>query len=391
MCPLYMATHDERHTTRGRASVLRQILDSPDSLPAMNSAAVGEAMELCISCKGCKAECPARVDMARIKAQVLQHRNRQNGVPLRSRLIASLPALAQWGMQAPALANALLSSGLVRRAFGLTPKYPLPKLAKQTWLDWWKLRATTTPKLRNRVLLVVDPFTNYLEPEIGIAAVEFFEWAGYQVELTPCLSSGRLQISQGMLVEARTTLTQMIEALYPAAADGVPIIGIEPAELLTLHDEAIDLMDREDLRNKARTLATGTWLFEEWVCRMDRNQQLDLPQDPGQEQHVLVHTHCHQKALSEPAATADCLRLIPGTRVEVIESGCCGMAGAFGYELEHANTARAIGELSLLPAVRQAPAETMIVACGTSCRHQIKIGTGRNVRHPAELIRALLP
>ncbi len=391
MCPSYMATHDERHTTRGRANVLRQILDSPDPLPALNSAAVGEAMELCISCKGCKAECPASVDMARIKAQVLQHRNRQSGVPLRSRLIASLPALAQWGMQSPVLANALLSSGLLRRVFGLTPKYPLPKLAKQTWLDWWELRATATPRRRDRVLLVVDPFTNYLEPEIGIAAVEFFEWAGYRVELTSCLSSGRLQISQGLLVDARTTLTHMIEELYPAAADGVPIIGFEPAELLTLHDEAIDLMDREDLRNQARTLAVGTWLFEEWVCRMDRNRHLNLPQHPVQEQHILVHTHCHQKALSEPQAATDCLQIIPGTRVEAIESGCCGMAGSFGYELEHANTARAIGELALLPAVRLAPPETIIVACGTSCRHQIEIGTGRHAVHPAEVIRAVLP
>ncbi len=391
MCPSYMVTHDERHTTRGLANVLRQILDSPDPLPALSSAAVDQAMELCISCKGCKAECPASVDMARIRAQVLQHRNRQSGVPLRSRLIASLPALAQWGMQAPALANAILSSGLVRRAFGLTPKYTLPRLARQTWLDWWKLRATATPRRKERVLLVVDPFTNYLEPEIGIAAVEFFEWAGYRVELTSCLSSGRLQISQGLLADARTTLTHMIEELYPAAADGVPIIGFEPAELLTLHDEAIDLMEREDLRNQARTLAVGSWLFEEWVCRMARNQRLNLPEHPRQEQHIMVHTHCHQKALSEPQAATDCLRLIPGARVEAIESGCCGMAGSFGYELEHADLARAMGELSLLPAVRQAPPETTIVACGTSCRHQILIGTGRHASHPAEVIRAALP
>jgi len=391
MCPSYMATKDERHTTRGRANVLRQILDSPDPIPALSSAAVTQAMDLCISCKGCKAECPASVDMARIKAQVLQHRNRQHGVPLRSRLIASLPKLAQWGMQAPFLANAILASGLMRRAFGLTPKYSLPKLARQTWLDWWQLRPTAKTEQKSRVLLVVDPFTNYLEPEIGKAAVEFFEWAGYLVELTPCLSSGRLQISQGLLTDARHTMTQMIEELYPAAAEGVPIIGIEPAELLTLHDEAIDLVDREDLRNRARTLAAGTWLFEEWVCRMERNQGLVLPEQQRQEQNILVHTHCHQKALSEPQAATDCLKLIPGAKVEAINSGCCGMAGAFGYELEHADIAREIGELSLLPAVREATTDTTIVACGTSCRYQIKIGTGRQAQHPAEVLRAALP
>ncbi len=391
MCPSYMATKDERHTTRGRANVLRQILDSPDPLPTLSSAAVTQAMDLCVSCKGCKAECPASVDMARIKAQILQHRNRQDGVPMRSRLIASLPKLAQWGMQAPSLSNAILSSGLVRRIFGLTPKYSLPKLASQTWLDWWQLRPTSKTEEKNRLLLVVDPFSNYLEPEIGKAAVEFFEWAGYQVELSPCLSSGRLQISQGLLTDARHTLTQMIEELYPAAAEGIPIIGIEPAELLTLHDEAIDLMDREDLRNRARTLAAGTWLFEEWVCRMQHNQGLEIPGQQESEKHILVHTHCHQKALSEPQAAVDCLKLISGARVESINSGCCGMAGAFGYELEHADTARAIGELNLLPAVREAATETTIVACGTSCRHQIKIGTGRQALHPAEVLRAALP
>ncbi|MEW8627057.1 MAG: FAD-linked oxidase C-terminal domain-containing protein [Candidatus Thiodiazotropha sp.] len=388
MCPSYMATRDERDTTRGRANVLRHMLAAPDPLRALSTEAVEEVLDLCLACKGCKAECPAGVDMARIKAEALHHRHSLMGIPFRARLFAQLPTLSRWGSKIPSLVNILLASRTLRRALGLDPHRPLPRLADHSLTYWWKHRPPPDTRVtRTDILVINDPFTCYFTPEVGIAAIEFLEWAGYRVQLTDCLSSGRTQISQGLLQDARKALIEAVPQLYPAVAEGIPVIGLEPSELLTFRDEAADLIAKSEHRRQAQRLASVCWLFEEWVCQIQQKAKLTLPKPDRERQQILVHAHCHQKALSDIQSAVDCLKVIPGAEVSLITAGCCGMAGSFGYEREHATLSRTIGELSLLPAARAAPPGTKIVASGFSCRQQLRISAGIRAKHPAELLR----
>ncbi len=391
MCPSYMASHEEKHSTRGRATVFRQLLNGPDADDPLSGEYLKEVLDLCLSCKGCRSECPANVDMARMKAEFLQHHHDRFGVPLRSRIIADFDRLSRWGSLLPQFTNALLAQRWLKRWLGFHPDRTLPQLARQRFSRQRHARRSPgTLDPAAELLLVIDPFSEFYEPSIAAAAVTVLERFGRRVRLSPCLPLGRVELSQGLLRRARMRVTEAVEILYPYAASGRPIIGLEPSELLTLRDEAADLVAGEAMRKQAQAVADQAVLFEEFISReealADRTPfaRNDLPNT------LLVHGHCHQKSLVGMRPTLEALALIPGIDVKLIPSGCCGMAGAFGCEAEHYALSLQIAELTLFPAIRQAPDSSLIVASGASCRQQIADGLGVRARHPAEILAMAL-
>lgn len=386
MCPSFRATADERHSTRGRANALRLALAGELGEDALESEEMAEAMSLCISCKGCKRECPAGVDMARMKLEWLHHRNRKLGVPLRERVLAALPRLAPFVRPVAPLVNL---AGRLPALRALAARWP--GIARDRTLPRWRWKAWSNAEAPIRgvpeVLLFVDTFSRWFEPENARAAVSLLEASGWKVAAARGprhrrpLCCGRTWLSAGMLKEAKREATRLVEALAPPARAGTPIVGLEPSCLLTLRDEVPGLVPGDD----ARVVAEQAVLLEELLARGWADGRKPELRRAGSS--FLVHGHCHQKAFGATGATLEALRHLPGAEVREIESGCCGMAGAFGYQAEHRDVSMAMGELELLPAVREAPARTRIVAAGTSCRAQIRDGTGRAAVHPAVALR----
>ncbi|WP_051149784.1 FAD-binding and (Fe-S)-binding domain-containing protein [Methylohalobius crimeensis] len=387
MCPSYMATREEKHGTRGRANIFRQVMANPAGWAGEDAGLLREALDLCLSCKGCKAECPANVDMARMKAEFLQHYHDRFGLPRRARLVGNLDRLIGTAGRFPRLSNVLSAPGRIKSLLGFHPQRPLPPLAPQRFSHQLRQRPADTGQ-GETVVLFNDLFTEYYEPHIGIAALEVLNRLGCRVRITPCLESGRIQISQGMLRQARERLTSAVEQLYPHAAAGRFIVGLEPSEVLTFRDEAVDLLADGKLRQKARRIAEQILLFEEFIAKKAASSARSLFSPLGKE--VLVHGHCHEKALVGMEPLLATLSVIPDTRIEAIPSGCCGMAGIFGYEKEHYEISLAIAELVLLPAIRQADPDSLVVAPGTSCRRQILDCLGVRAYHPAEVLHLAL-
>ena len=391
MCPSFRVTHDERHSTRGRANALRLALSGQLGPAGLDAPEMAEAMSLCVSCKGCRRECPTGVDMARMKLEWQHARNRAAGVPLRERALAAIPRLAPMASSVAGLLN--LGGGVAKRALGLAPRRPLPRWSPRPWRDSEAIsgreagpgpsRATAAAP---EVALFVDTFTRWFEPENARAAMKVLAagpWGISAVEPPRGerpLCCGRTYLSAGMLDEARVEAERLVAALAPVAASGARIVGLEPSCLYTLRDEIPALVPGEASTIVAsRALMLEEFLDAEWA----EGREVPLGGGTGR---VLVHGHCHQKAFGGTGATLSMLRRVPGLDVEAIESSCCGMAGAFGYHAEHYETSMAMGELSLLPAVRSAPDGTRIVAGGTSCRAQIADGAGREAVHPAVLL-----
>jgi FAD/FMN-containing dehydrogenase/Fe-S oxidoreductase len=387
MCPSYMATRDEEHSTRGRANALRAVLSGKVPPSDFTGKRLYEVMDLCLECKGCKAECPANVDMAKMKYEFLYHYHRANGLPWRNRLFGRIARLSWWGSRLAPLSNWLAGSPpnrwLLEALFGIDRRRPLPRFARETFTDWFDRRRPTADAPRGPVLLFHDTFVTYNAPEIGRAAVELLEAAGYQVVLTSKKCCGRPLISKGMLEEARAHAAWNVERLHPWAARGVAIVGIEPSCLLTLRDEYVELLRSDE----ARQVAASSFLLEEFLLR-ERARGLALPWRNGR-RRALLHGHCHQKALVGTAPTVAALRWA-GYEVTEVDSGCCGMAGSFGFEKEHYEISVALGNRRLVPAVKAAPPDTEIVAPGISCRQQIEHLAGRRARHPAQLLRDAL-
>jgi Fe-S oxidoreductase len=383
MCPSYMATRDEEHSTRGRANALRAVLSGRMAPAEFTGKRLHEVMDLCLECKGCKAECPANVDMAKMKYEFLYHYYQANGLPLRNRLFGRIADLNAVGARVPALANRLanlpLNRWLLEKVAGIDRRRPLPAFAAQTFEAWFRRRTPPASSPRGEVVLFHDTFVNYNAPGIGEAAVHLLEAGGYEVVLVDRKCCGRPMISKGMLTEARDHARYNVARLHPYAARGVAIVGLEPSCLLTLRDEWVDLLRTDE----ARTVARQSALLEQFLLR-ERERGLDLPFARHGRQ-ALLHGHCHQKALVGTAPTVAALTWA-GYAVSEVDSGCCGMAGSFGFEREHYDVSVALGNRRLAPAVKAAPAGTEVIAPGISCRQQIEHLAGRRAKHPAEAL-----
>ena len=386
MCPSYQATLEEEHTTRGRANALREVISSGLPGEDLASKRLYGVMDLCLGCKGCKSECPSSVDMAKIKGEVLQAHWDRHGIPNRVRLLAHIAAINRVSTPFAGLVNLTLRNPLVRslmdRVLGVDRRRTLPPLAAQTFEEWFRTQPNSANRSRRgKVLFMNDTFTNYNHPELGIATVRILEAAGFEVELAEMGCCGRPQISSGLLREARGVAADNLLRLSGATKEGTPIIGVEPSCLLTLRDEYPDLIVGEETQR----LADSVFLLEEFLVHLRKKGELDI-QFKEWPERALFHGHCHQKSLVGTAPSLEVLRLIPGLEVEEIPSGCCGMAGSFGYEKEHFDISLKIGELKLFPAIREGGLETHLVANGVSCRQQIAHGTGRKARHVAEYL-----
>ena len=394
MCPSYMATRDEDHTTRARANVLRQALADPATADPWSRPELAAVMDLCLSCKACKSECPSNVDMARLKAEWEQHRHDARGVPWRSRLIAGSAAAMRRAAIAPWAYNLAVTtpgiSSLVKRVLGFAPRRSLPRLPATTLRAWWRRRGGSRASGRlGRVHLFADEFTDTLDAGSGIKAVELLERLGWEVVIPEHVDSGRAEFSKGLVREARDLAARNVELLAGVVTAEEPLVGIEPSAILSFRDEYPDLVP-DALVPEAEALAGNALLLDEFLAQAAAAGRIGPEAFTDKPQRVLVHGHCHQKALSSIDHTVAMLSLPRNYCVEVIPSGCCGMAGSFGYEREHYEVSMQIGELVLFPAVRQAAVETILAAPGTSCRHQITDGTGRRALHPAEILHAAL-
>jgi len=388
MCPSYMATGEELHSTRGRANLFRHLLSAEDPTAALTSEELHDALELCLSCKGCASECPSSVDIARMKAEFLQHHHDHHGTPLSSMVLGQFGRFAALARLTPTFASLISNTGLAKRVLGVDPRRGVPPFAPQTFSAWFRRhRPPAAAGDQGEVVLFVDEFCEFTEPAVGIAATEFLEAAGYEVLAPPVLDSGRTQISKGLLRKARTAFERSLAALAPHAEAGRPIVGLEPSAILGFRDEAPDLVRGEDMARMARVVADSAMLFEEFVVRESVSGHLDgLRYEPEvTSPKILLHGHCHQKSLVGVEPSVEALGILPGVQIQVIPSGCCGMAGSFGYA--HYDLSMAIGEQVLFPAVRAADEDTIIAAPGTSCRHQIHDGTGRTALHPAQILR----
>lgn len=394
MCPSYRITHDPRHSTGARVKAFKAALngeltqrpgDDPFAHPDLAA-----AMDLCVSCKGCKKECPSAVDMTLIKTEYLAQKNARLGVPLRARLFGRLPEwLHRWRRPLAWLVRRRNASPwlarLAERRLGIAAARPIPEIVPRA------IEAPAAGGQRGKVVLFVDTFTHYYTPEVGDAAIRVLTAGGYAVEvLRPAagdgeperpLCCGRTYLSQGLVEAAKAEARRVMAALAPALAEGTPVVGLEPSCLLALRDEFFSL----GLGPEVGQLARQALLFEEFLMReANRGLKLDLKPLPGA--RAVVHGHCHQKAFGAMKSVKKVLGWIPGFEFDIVDASCCGMSGSFGLEAEHYEASRRMGELALLPAVRAAAPEAPIVADGFSCRHQIKDGSGRDAVHVAVLL-----
>ncbi|QMW03099.1 FAD-binding and (Fe-S)-binding domain-containing protein [Spirosoma foliorum] len=409
MCPSYMATRREHDTTRARANILRHFYSNQSTPTEQDFEAVKDVLDLCLSCKACKAECPSSVDMARMKAEFTQQKYNESGIPMRARLIGNFTRLMKMASLVPWAYNGFYETASLRRIanriVGFHPDRTMPEMAKTTLRKWWweqkkeenerigrENRNNYTPALladspelkSGTVLLFADEFTNYNDVEVGQKAIQLLERLGYTVALPDHAESGRTYLSKGLVDEAKKLAIRNVTIFKDLITDETPLIGLEPSAILAFRDEYPDLVPAE-LKADAQRIAKNVFLFEEWLAREADAGRIDRSLFTAKTELVKVHGHCHQKALSSMIPVKKVLSLPQNYNVQLIPSGCCGMAGSFGFEEEHYELSMQIGELVLFPAVRKAE-DAIISAAGTSCRHQIKDGTGRKAQHPAEIL-----
>jgi Fe-S oxidoreductase len=380
-----MATLEEEHSTRGRANALRAALSGTLDADGLASRQLFEVMDLCLECKACKGECPSSVDMAKLKYEFLAQYYAIHGYPLRSRLFARIDLISRWGSAFAPISNWIAGAAptrwLLDRVIGIEARRQMPRFTRRrfsTWFEGHHRRRST----RGPVVLFHDTYTEHSDPQIGMAATIILERAGYEVVLADGkVCCGRPMISKGFLRQAREHARHNLRVLAPLAAKGWPILGLEPSCLLTLRDDYLDLVPGSE----ARLVADHAFMLEEFLVGLSRTGELELP-FTGTAKNILVHGHCQHKALGGTSDTVAVLNLPPNYHAVEIDSGCCGLAGSFGYEKEHYDLSMKIGEERLFAAIRAADPTVEIAAAGTSCRHQIADGTGRTARHWTELL-----
>jgi len=389
MCPSFMATRKEEHSTRGRANALRNVLSGTLDPDLLTDKRLYETMDLCLQCKACMSECPSSVDMAKIKVEFLDRYHRVNGTPRRARFFAAAARSARRysGFVAP-LVNKISAKTSVRRSldsfYGISHKRTLPPFAKRPFTRWFRRRTKPDSSPSGRVVLFNDTFNTYHYPDVAIAATRVLEACGFEVVLPGHRCCGRPAISKGLVKLARKYASDTLDRLVPFAREGLPIIGLEPSCILSFDDEYHSLLPGDA---RVPLVAERAILFDDFIAALD---PAILPDMTGFGE-VLLHGHCHQKAAVGTSGTHGALTAVDGCSVNEIDSGCCGMAGSFGFEKEHYDISMQIGKQRLFPAVKGTPRHTTIVAPGVSCRQQIEEGTGRKALHPAEVLyRAML-
>jgi FAD/FMN-containing dehydrogenase/Fe-S oxidoreductase len=393
MCPSYMATKNEQTTTRARANMLREIITGSKEKNPFDDQRLYQVLDLCLSCKGCKSECPSNVDMAKLKAEFLQHYYDANGIPLRSRIIAGISIINRWGSYIPWVTNFFMgnrfTSSLLKKLLGFAPKRSLPALYKITLRSWVARNSFNMPAdeqvSKGKVYLFADEFTEYNDTEIGIMAYRLLTTLGYQVEIPRHVVSGRTYISKGLLRKAKMIAVKNVNLLKDKITSETPLLGIEPSGILSFRDEYPDLVG-DDLKVAAVSLGKNALLFEEFIQRETEKGNITAAHFTDEKKLIKLHGHCQQKAVASTIPAKKMLSLPVNFEVEEIPSGCCGMAGSFGYEKEHYDLSMKVGELVLFPHVRKTTDDVIIAAPGTSCRHQIFDGTGRKAQHPVEVL-----
>ena len=388
MCPSYMVTRDEEHSTRGRANALRAAMSGALPADSLTSKRLHQVMDLCLGCKGCKAECPSNVDMAKLKYEFLDGYNKAHGYSLRDRVFGNIGTLSRWGSFFAPLSNWALKSHFFGEALearvGVDSRRRLPEFASPTFVQWFRARGGS-PALageRGQVVLFPDTFTNYNHPNLGRAAVKVLEALGYQVIVPRVRCCGRPMLSAGMMDKARACAQSNVDSVYPYIQRGAILVGLEPSCILSFRDEYPDLLGGDA---KAQVVSEKALLVEEFVLFAQREQgaRLEFVNPPPK---LLLHGHCHQKALVGTGAAMELMRSMPNCETAEIPSGCCGMAGSFGFEKEHYDISMRIGEQVLFPAVRSQGADSVVVSEGVSCRQQIEDGTGRRAKHLVEVL-----
>jgi FAD/FMN-containing dehydrogenase/Fe-S oxidoreductase len=391
MCPSYMATKDENSTTRARANVLRDIISNSKKENPFDSKEIYEVMDLCLSCKACKSECPSSVDVAKLKAEFLQHYYDDNGVPLRANLIANISKINRIGALFPYITNFFMGNNLLApffmRTFGFSTNRKMPLLFKTTLKKWSKRHflKNQPEKFIKTVYLFNDEFTNYNDTEIGIKAIKLLNKLGYKVIIPNHFESGRTYLSKGLIRKARKLALININYLKEIISDNSPLIGIEPSAILAFRDEYPDLT-KGKMKDQALKIAHNTFMIDEFLVNEIKAGNISKESFNSEKKDIKLHGHCQQKAIASTDPTKELLSFPENYSVEEIPSGCCGMAGSFGYEKEHYDISMKVGELVLFPEIRKTENDTLISAPGTSCRHQIKDGTNRNALHPVEIL-----
>ena len=391
MCPSYRATKNEKDTTRARANTLREFLTNSDQANKFNHTELKEVFDLCLSCKACASECPSNVDVAALKAEFLYQYQETNGYSFRSKLFANNVKYNKIGSIAPALTNLILNTSLTKSIMGVALKRSVPKLAPKTLQNWIKKRNVTSSVIekssKKKVYLFNDEFTNFYDVEIGKDAVYLLEKLGYSVTIINHEESGRSFISKGFLNEAKEVCNKNIALFKDIITNETPLIGIEPSAILTFRDEYLRLADD---KASAEKIAKNAFTIEEFLNNEFNDGNIDTNLFTKQTKTLKIHGHCHQKALSSTSASFNILNIPTNYSVTILNTGCCGMAGSFGYEKEHYALSMQVGEDTLFPKIRNCATETEIVAAGTSCRHQIYDGTKRSAKHPVTILKEAL-
>ncbi|NVK07822.1 MAG: FAD-binding protein [Tenacibaculum sp.] len=385
LCPSYRATRNEKETTRARANTLREVLTNNTAKNKFDSKELKDILDLCLSCKACASECPSNVDIASMKAEFLYQYQETNGYSFRSKLFANNAKYNKLGSKFPVLTNFFTNTTLAKKVMGVATERSVPKLAKQPLSTWLKKHQSTNSK--KTVYIFNDEFTNYYDTEIGKDAVVVLEKLGYEVKTVDHEESGRSYISKGFLKEAKEITNNNITIFKELISEETPLVGIEPSAILTFRDEYLRLADD---KISAKKLSENCFTIEEFLANEHANGSIDTTKFSNETKELKIHGHCHQKALSSTHASFSILNIPKNYKVTIMNTGCCGMAGSFGYEKEHYKVSMQVGEDTLFPKVRNCSVDTEIVAAGTSCRHQIYDGTKRLAKHPVTILREAL-